>query len=115
LRASASTDGVAVGRANARLEKRGLPALPDKLTPHSLRRTFCSLLSCSRTVMAEMGHTDPAPALKVYDQVDRLSDDERKALCVLIEGASWPMTAGFWSMVASRANRRLWRGAEISV
>src|SRR5580692_4688028 len=33
-----------VMRANENLERADLPPLPDKLTPHSLRRTFCSLL-----------------------------------------------------------------------
>ena len=34
----------AVKRADERLAEQGRPPLPDKLTPHSLRRTFCSLL-----------------------------------------------------------------------
>jgi integrase len=33
-----------VKRANENLERADLPPLPDKLTPHSLHRTFCSLL-----------------------------------------------------------------------
>ena len=41
---TAGTGTGAVGRANANLEGEGLPPLPVKLTPHSLRRTFCSLL-----------------------------------------------------------------------
>src|SRR5262249_53488666 len=38
------TLGSAVKRANAHLTGRDLPPLPDKLTPHSLRRTFASVL-----------------------------------------------------------------------
>ncbi len=57
----------AVERANENLKRADLPPLPDKLTPHSLRRTFCSLLYAlgedPGTVMDEMGHTDPALAL----------------------------------------------------
>ena len=54
----------AVERAGERLEAEGLAPLPNKLTPHSLRRTFCSLLyalgETPPVVMVEMGHTDPA-------------------------------------------------------
>jgi integrase len=51
----------AVNRANERLTKRGAAPLPDRLTPHSLRRTFSSLLDAigetPPTVMAEMAHS----------------------------------------------------------
>jgi integrase len=59
----------AVRRANENPEKAKEPPLPDKLTPHSLRRTFCSLLyalgETPPVVMQEMGHADPALALRV--------------------------------------------------
>ena len=80
----------AVGRANLRLEAAGLPPLPDKLTPHSLRRTFASVLyalgETPPRVMKEMGHTDPGLALRVYAQV--MDSDERQIaqLRVLVEG-----------------------------
>jgi integrase len=80
----------AIGRANARLEAAGLPPLP-KLTPHSLRRTFCSVLYAlgedPGTVMDEMGHTNPALALRVYRQAMRRDDDEKSQLRALVEGA----------------------------
>ena len=51
----------ATKRANEKLAAAGLPPLPDKLTPRSLRRTFASLLYAlgepPPVVMAEMGHT----------------------------------------------------------
>ena len=79
----------AVGRANERLEAEGLPPLP-KLTPHGLRRTFCSLLYAlgedPPIVMNEMGHTDPALALKVYAQAMRRDESERAQLRALVEG-----------------------------
>jgi hypothetical protein len=60
----------AVKRANENLEKANEPPLPAKLTPHGLRHTFCSLLYAvgedARTVMAELGHSDPALSLRVY-------------------------------------------------
>ena len=80
----------AVERANEDLAKRDLPPLPDKLTPHSLRRTFCSLLyalgETPPVVMQEMGHTDPALALKVYAQAMRCGENEQHQLRELVEG-----------------------------
>jgi len=80
----------AVKLANTRLEERGLAPLPDQLTPHSLRRTFASLLYAlgenPTVVMAEMGHTDPALALAIYAQAMRRADGEGKRLRILVEG-----------------------------
>jgi integrase len=80
----------AVKRANENLAKAKQPPLPDALTPHSLRRTFCSLLYAlgedPGTVMDEMGHTDPALALRVYRQAMRRGEDERTQLRHLVEG-----------------------------
>ncbi len=82
-----------VGRANENLERADLPPLPDKLTPHSLRRTFCSLLYAlgedPGTVMDEMGHTDPALALRVYRQSMRRGQDEKAQMQALVEGGVW--------------------------
>jgi hypothetical protein len=39
--------------------------------------------------MDEMGHTDPALALRVYRQAMRRGEDEKAALRALIEGADW--------------------------
>lgn len=79
-----------IAKANAMLEADGLPPLPAKLTPHSLRRTFCSLLYAlgedPGVVMDEMGHTDPELALRVYRQAMRRGDDDKAALRSLVEG-----------------------------
>ncbi len=65
--------------------------LPERITPHSLRRTFCSLLYAlgedPGVVMDEMGHTDPALALRVYRQSMRRDEDEKQQLRALIEGS----------------------------
>jgi integrase len=83
--------GGAVKRANATLQSRGLPPLPASLTPHSLRRTFATVLyalgESPPVVMAEMGHTSPALALSLYAQAARLSDAERAQLGALVEGS----------------------------
>jgi integrase len=75
------------------LRRGGLPPLPNKLTPHSLRRTFCSLLYAlgedPGVVMDEMGHTDPGLALRVYRQSMRRGEDEKAALRALTEGGHW--------------------------
>jgi integrase len=80
----------AIGQANKQLEADGLPPLPAKLTPHSLRRTFCSLLYAlgedPGVVMDEMGHTDPGLALRVYRQSMRRGDNEKAQIRALVEG-----------------------------
>jgi integrase len=78
--------------ASAALTDSGLPPLPDRLTPHSLRRTFASVLYAlgedPGVVMDEMGHTDPALALRVYRQTMRRGDQEKAALRALTDGES---------------------------
>jgi integrase len=80
----------AVKRANAALAKDDLPPLP-KLTPHSLRRTFASLLYAigepPPVVMAEMGHTDAGLALRIYAQAMRRDEEEADRLHLLLAGA----------------------------
>ena len=62
--------------------------MPDRLTPHSLRGTFASVLYAEDpgVVMDEMGHTDPALALRLYRQTMRRGDDEKAQLRALVEG-----------------------------
>jgi integrase len=78
-------------RANANLAKRKLPPLPERITPHSLRRTFASVLYAlgddPGVIMDEMGHTDPALALRVYRQSMRRGETEKAQLRALIDGA----------------------------
>ncbi len=79
-----------VEQANKNLRARHLAPLPEGITPHSLRRTFASVLYAigedPGVVMDEMGHTDPAVALRVYRQSMRRGDDEKAALRALVEG-----------------------------
>jgi integrase len=80
----------AVSRANERLGDIGEPPLPAGLTPHSLRRTFASLLYAigepAPVVMQELGHTHPGLALRIYAAAMRRDDDENGRLRALIEG-----------------------------
>jgi len=82
----------AVRRANASLAEAELPPLPGSLTPHSLRRTFCSLLYAlgedPGVVMDEMGHADPGLALRIYRQAMRRGNNEKAALRGLVEGVA---------------------------
>ena len=77
-------------RANETLASRDLPPLPANLTPHSLRRTFASTRNAigetPPVVVAEMGHTSPDLALRVYAQAMRRDTDERDKLAALFAG-----------------------------
>ncbi len=80
----------AVERANTKLAEDEAEPLPDGLTPHSLRRTFASLLfAIGETppyVMAQMGHTTPTLTLAIYArQMDR-RDGEPERLKALVDG-----------------------------
>jgi integrase len=83
----------AVKRADENLEAAGLAPLKEGLTPHSMRRTFCSVLYTlgedPGVVMDEMGHTDPELVLRVYRKVMRRGEDEKAQLRALVEGADW--------------------------
>jgi len=81
----------AVRRANDNLAEAEENPLPDHLTPHSLRRTFASVLYAigrqPPEVMVEMGHTDPSLALRIYAHAMRLDGAEKGRLHALVEGA----------------------------
>jgi integrase len=87
----------AVAQANKNLVGRDQAPLPQGITPHSLRRTFASVLYAlgedPGVVMDEMGHTDPALALRVYRQAMRRGEDEKAALTALMGGRVLPRGA----------------------
>jgi integrase len=80
----------AVQRANDDLGFRGQQPLPDGLTPHSLRRTFASLLFAlgepPTYVMSQMGHTTPVLTLALYAREMNRRDGERARLRTLLTG-----------------------------
>lgn len=80
----------AVERANVSLTGRELPRLADRLTPHSLRRTFVSLLAALNEpvpdTMREAGHTSPQVTLGIYAQVMSRAEGERERLRALVDG-----------------------------
>jgi integrase len=62
-----------VERVNERRAQQGKMLLPERVTPHALRRTFASLALTAgrdpRWVMGQLGHTDARLTLSVYAQV----------------------------------------------
>jgi integrase len=82
--------GPAAELASQRLVEAGFAPLPEKITPHSLRRTFASVLYAigedPGIVMDEMGHTDPGLSLAIYRQSMRRDEGETGQLRALING-----------------------------
>jgi integrase len=80
----------AVEEANERLVRQDAGELPEGLTPHSLRRTFASLLIAlgrdPRVVMGQLGHTDPHLTMRVYAREMARDEGDREALRALVEG-----------------------------
>jgi integrase len=80
-----------VERANGKLQEPIASA-----TPHSLRRTFISLLLATGAdvpyVMAQAGHTDPKTTLGIYAQVIASTTDHGAALDALVGASDWAVT-----------------------
>lgn len=87
----------AVERANAILDERGVARLAEGLTPHSLRRTFASILVARGDdpayVMAQLGHTTPHLTLGLYARAIQRRDGERDRLRALVDGRACPTIA----------------------
>ena len=85
----------AVALANEQLAA-GAESLPERLTPHSLRRTFASLLfAIGETppyVMSQLGHATPGFTLAVYARAMDRRDGEPERLKALVEGRACPVT-----------------------
>ena len=88
----------AVEKANAMLATADLPALPDPLTPHSLRRTFISILLALGHevpyVMEQAGHADPKVTLGIYARVMRRSPEDKERLRAVVDGGEVPARFG---------------------
>jgi integrase len=86
---------MSVERANENLTRRERNPLPDGLTPHSLRRTFISLLLATGDevphVMRQVGQTDPKVTLSIYAQAMFRGKGERDRLMALVEGSDWAL------------------------
>jgi integrase len=84
-----------VERANENLTARGRNPLPEGITPHSLRRTFISLLLATGAevpyVMRQVGHSDPKVTLSIYAQVMYRGEGERERLKMISESSDWAL------------------------
>jgi integrase len=71
----------AVRRANERRTLRDLPPLPARVTAHTLRRTYISMMFAAGAeipyVMAQVGHSDSKVTLEIYAQVLKRRDREQ--------------------------------------
>jgi hypothetical protein len=80
----------AVEKANEQLARDELDPLPTGLTPHSLRRTFASVLCAigepPQNVMAQLGHSTPAVTLRFYAREMSRRDGEPERLEALVQG-----------------------------
>jgi integrase len=78
----------AIARANTNLQGDGLVELPDGLTPHSLRRTFASLLfalgESPPYVMSQLGHATAGLTLALYAREMHRRDGEPARLRILV-------------------------------
>jgi len=81
----------AIEQANEQLAKNEAEPLPEGLTPHSLRRTFASLLfaigEAPPYVMAQMGHTTASLTLAIYARQMNRRDGEPERLKALVGGS----------------------------
>jgi integrase len=81
----------AIERANLILAERNRPPMPDRVTLHSLRRTFvtvlCVLGEDPIVAMDEVGHADPGPTIAVYRQAMRVAPGEKTRLRPLVDGS----------------------------
>jgi integrase len=92
-----------VQRANEALAEQDLAPIPTELSPHSLRRTFASLLYLRGEnpvyVMHQMGHADPKLALRIYTKV--MGEQRRRGpgarLIGVLGGARWTEERGLTS------------------
>ena len=85
--------GPAVRLANALRVERGDPPLPERVTPHTFRRTFITLMLEAGApvpyVQGQVGHEDAATTLTIYAQVLKRQDRRRhgEAFDSLMTGA----------------------------
>jgi integrase len=83
-----------VSDANASRRERGLPPLPH-VTPHTLRRTFISLLLANNAdvpyVMSQVGHVDEGTTLRIYAKV--LNRDRRHVGAAIDDMIGGPLSS----------------------
>ena len=99
----------AATRANVVLAHRSCPPIGD-LSPHSLRRTFASLLYLRGEnpvyVMHQLGHTDPKLALRIHARVIGDKRNRGRRLGGVLAGPTWSESARRRCFAWARHSRR---------
>jgi integrase len=100
----------AIEAADRALRDGGEDPFPEGITPHSLRRTFASILVAlgkdPAYVMAQMGHTTSGFTLNVYAQMMKAEDGDRERLRALVEGRLTDWTDPADGAAGTGKNRR---------
>lgn len=99
----------AIARANERLAESGIEPISEKVSPHSLRRTYISLRAASRDdpvyIAEQVGHTDPPFTLRVYAKAakrrERLSGAYRDAYDRALQWAALGSTGSLGEVEAA--------------
>jgi hypothetical protein len=77
--------------AQPRLSKLGIEPISERVTPHSLRRTFASLrAACGDDpvyIAEQLGHEDPAFTIRVYAKVAKRRERLSGAYLAAFDGA----------------------------
>ena len=114
----------AIKRANTRLEALGIEAISDRVTPHSLRRTFASMRAAGGDdpayIAEQLGHTDARFTLNVYVKAARrktklrgayLAEYERALAWAALPGAEKALTG---TSARSEAHQHTGRSANLA-
>jgi hypothetical protein len=102
-----------VPRANELLAARGQRQIA-RCTPHTLRRTFASILAeinlPPRRAIYLLGHADPTLTMRVYQQVIDMGEGGLQTLekligCTLDEAFALLLAGGFWQPIGNRPTK----------
>ena len=112
----------AIKTANRRLVELGIEPISDRVTPHSLRRTFASLRAAAGDdpvyIAEQLGHTDPRFTLTVYTKAVKrraklsgayLAEYERALAWAALPRAEWAATGSDARFDAGQDRKRLHR------
>lgn len=99
-----------IRRANKKLAEKHIEPIPDRVTPHSLRRTYASLRAALRDdalyVSEQMGHRDVRFTLNVYSKaVKRRSKLSGAYLAEFDRALSWAaLPSSDWAQLGTEAD-----------
>ena len=89
----------AIKAANVKLEELGIEPISERVSPHSLRRSYASVRAAAGDnpiyIAEQLGHEDPAFTFRVYQRAvkrrDRLEGNYLEAFDRALEWAAAPM------------------------